>query len=149
MDEHDIIIEEWRWIEGYDNYEVSSLGRVRTRRILNQTDSNGYLYVGLSGDGKQKRQTVHVLVAEAFHGDRPDKMDCCHINGDRSDNRAENLEWGTRSDNIKARWKHHRERMDEAEIILRDMAAAPPLSTTNTQEMARMVLRVLKMDDGT
>ena len=148
MDEQDIIIEEWRWIEGYDNYEVSSLGRVRSRRVLVQTDTNGYLYVGLCSGGTQKRLSVSGLVAEAFHGDRPDKMDCCHINGDRSDNRAENLEWGTRSDNIKARWKHERERMNEAEVILRDMADNEPLSTTSTQEMAKMVLRVLKMDEG-
>ena len=102
--------EKWMRITGYGNYQVSNLGRVRTWRILGQTESNGYRYVGLSKDSVQKRITVHSIVAEAFHGPRPEGMDCCHINGDRGDNRSGNLEWNTRSKNINDRYRHRRER---------------------------------------
>ena len=110
MDEKSVIIEEWRWIEGYDNYEVSSLGRVRVRKMLKPSETNGYQYVGLSQDGIQKHHLIHVLVAEAFIGPRPEGMDCCHLDGNRDNNSLENLEWNTRSKNIKDRWKHQRER---------------------------------------
>jgi len=114
-DENGLIIERWNWIDGYDNYEVSSLGRVRSRRFLKPTNNNGYPAVNLSRNGAQKMYFVHVLVAEAFHGPRPEGMDCCHLNGDKTDNRVENLQWNTRSKNIKDNWSGMRRKLDELE----------------------------------
>ena len=54
-------IEMWRLISGYDNYEVSSHGRVRNNRTMHMlksgTNHGGYLHIGLSKNGKKKTTT--------------------------------------------------------------------------------------------
>ena len=113
--------EEWLDIRKWEGfYQVSSKGRVRslTRTIRQKSRwgeqlrtfpgkmlklnkcTNNYTFVQLSKPGfKAKCQLVHRLVAEAFLGPAPDKHEVCHKNGDRSDNRALNLRWGTRKSN--------------------------------------------------
>ena len=121
-----IEIEEWRWIDGFQNYEVSSLGRVRTRRMMKPNYTNGYEYVSLSKDKKQYRILVHRLVAETFLGPCPEGMECCHLNGDRMDNRVENLEWNTHQKNIGDVVKHRKEviadnkKMKEALLLIQE-----------------------------
>ena len=61
--------EEWKPINNYDNYEISSLGNVRnsnTCRILKLTNKGGYLFTGLSKNCGGKTYSVHRLVALAF-----------------------------------------------------------------------------------
>lgn len=100
--------EVWLAVGGYEGlYEVSDAGRVRslprggTRGGVLRGDLHraGYPCVRLSKEGHKTHLTVHSLVAKAFLGQRPDGMECRHINGDPSDNRAENLAWGTSSEN--------------------------------------------------
>lgn len=102
--------EEWRPVPGFEKwYEVSNLGRVKSLgtsrghrpRILRQAVKHqGYRTVCLyRGDCKQQRKHVHRLVLTAFVGECPDDHEACHIDGDGSNNRVENLYWGTRSDN--------------------------------------------------
>lgn len=84
--------EVWREIEGSPGYEVSNLGRVRVTRYLQTArgGSNGYRTVTLPG-GKQRY--VHRLVAEAFI-DNPDQLpEVNHIDSDRGNAAASNLEW--------------------------------------------------------
>lgn len=107
--------EEWRDVVGYEGeYMVSSLGRVRSMpggkrhvKILKQGLSgkpgNQYALVGLRGTDSK---AVHVLVAAAFIGPRPGRLDVCHNNGDRLDNRVENLRYGTRTENALDRNEH-------------------------------------------
>ena len=108
--------EEWRVIPGFPEYEASSLGRIRSvdrtinysngrvvhakQRILRPTKSSGYYSVNLSRNNKPTSTKVHVLVAAAFLGLNPGGLDVRHKNGCRTDNRAENLEYGTRSENV-------------------------------------------------
>ena len=101
--------EEWRPIQGYDGYEVSSLGCVRSWRKLGarhappmsprlkkqSTCVGGYLRVSLGREVK----LVHRLVLEAFVGPAPEGMQCRHLNGTASDNRLVNLSWATPVDN--------------------------------------------------
>lgn len=64
-----------------------------------------YQHVSL---GKGKVKTVHVVVATAFHGPCPKGLECRHKDGDHYNNRASNLEWGTRRQNLDDRAKHGR-----------------------------------------
>ena len=94
-------MEEWRKIEGYESYEISSLGRVRGKdKILkNQLAGAGYYMVSLYNKGKRSH-TIHRLLGEAFIPNPLNLSDIDHINRIRTDNRLENLRWVSRSDNL-------------------------------------------------
>ena len=98
--------EEWRPVVGFEGYEVSNLGSVRswrTRRasdrgrvLVGKFDRDGYHEVCLSqGARGEFWRKVHHLVLEAFVGPRPDGFEACHANGNASDNSAWNLRWDT------------------------------------------------------
>lgn len=99
-----------------DYYEVSNLGNVRSKArkgITNLGERNyggnvvlkkinhksGYDVVNLTTNNSRKQCLVHRLVIEAFISEKPNGMECCHNNGDRKDNRLENLRWDTRKNN--------------------------------------------------
>lgn len=96
-------MEEWRPFLRNPMYSVSSFGRVMNCRrgsILTQVlRPTGYLTVGLIVDGKQKTFLSHRVVLEAFCGNCPSGLEAMHLNGCRTDNRVENLRWGTRREN--------------------------------------------------
>lgn len=87
-------------------YSVSDTGEVYGVRgnLLKpyQNKQTGYLMVGVhygGGGTKPKLRTVHSLVLEAFAGPRPEGQEVRHLNGVRTDNRLENLAYGTSSEN--------------------------------------------------
>jgi hypothetical protein len=81
--------EEWKVIEGFPNYEVSSEGRVRRgSKILKATpNSHGYLHVSLYREGRGHTKRVHYLVAQAFLPNPNNLPDVNHV-GEQTDNRA-------------------------------------------------------------
>ncbi len=93
----------WRSIDGYDNYEVSTHGRVRnatTARILKQhLRKEGYYRVSLSKDGQVKRFEIHRLVATEFIANSDEKNLVDHIDHDTTNNHVSNLRWATKSEN--------------------------------------------------
>ena len=115
----------WKDIEGYEGYQVSNLGRVKS---LDRIDSNnhplkgvilkpyisnsGYLLVGLYKQQKRDRKLLHRLVAEAFIPNPDNKPEIDHINTDKTDNTVwlnedgsvnydkTNLRWVTKKENM-------------------------------------------------
>lgn len=94
--------EEWAEIKGYDSkYYVSNLGRVksikyRRPRILKpRLDNHGYYRVALVNGKRIKECKIHRLVAEAFIENPYNKPTVNHIDGNKRNNRVENLEWAT------------------------------------------------------
>lgn len=139
----------WKPVPGFDGYEVSSLGEVRSiardvptrhhgwegmRRLKGKTlktfaNKDGYPVVSLGA--KSKVYGVHQLVAWAFHGMPGDGEVVDHINGNKNDNRPENLEYVTPSENTKrqyktglltnkaggiGRWKNHVKKTKDSEV---------------------------------
>lgn len=71
------------------------------------TDDDGYRRVDLNaGGGKTRTRKVSVLVCEAFHGPAPAGLVCRHRNGKNTDDRADNLIWGTTQENTDDRREH-------------------------------------------
>ena len=98
-------------VTNYEDYKVLSNGQViGTRGKVLKVDLNsvGYERVTLSKEGVTKRVTVHRLVAEHYCPNPHNLPHVNHINGNRRDNRAENLEWCTPSYNIKDGWHRGR-----------------------------------------
>lgn len=105
--------EEWKPIpELIGVYEISNLGRVRRiatfgsnphpifRELRPHKKPNGYLAFDLTQHQRRNRGYGHRLVWRAFRGDIPKGLEINHRNGIRDDNRLENLELVTRSDNM-------------------------------------------------
>lgn len=115
--------EEWKSVVGWEGfYEVSSLGRVRrtaftqgtkpSRKFLkNLIGTNGRQYVGLRKGGKKHRVTVYSLVAKAFIGPVPDGKEINHIDGCCTNDQLTNLEYVTKSENLKHSYKNGHTRM--------------------------------------
>lgn len=127
--------EKWKPVRGYEGlYEVSNLGSVRSLprqagkfrikgRVLKQAKGRtGYLLVGLSKDGITKTVGVHRLVAEAFVENPEHKETVNHINEDKADNRANNLEWLTLRENI-----HYGTRAERARATITKNLGIPVL----------------------
>lgn len=92
-------MEEWVKIGSFERYSISNEGRVRndeTGRIMVIRRNNlGVYYVGLQhGSGVQKNRSLSVLVADHFLGDHTEQFNTpIHLDGERSNNRANNLMW--------------------------------------------------------
>ena len=112
--------EKWKSVTGYEGlYEVSSLGRVKSldkiitdkngrsyrlkERILSPTfDAYGYLLVTLYKNTKRRTYKVHRLVANEFViNDNPEEKNCVnHLDEDKTNNHADNLQWVTIQENL-------------------------------------------------
>jgi hypothetical protein len=95
----------WRPVVGYEGfYEVSNLGRVksiRKNRIMKTPkDKRGYSQLNISDNKKLSHVTVHILVAKAFLGERPNKCHIDHIDGNKTNNCIDNLEYVTAMENL-------------------------------------------------
>ena len=106
---------EWRIVARHYDYEVSDMGLVRRRtdhklrgrwpvgRELTQTITNyGYLRVRIG----KRRIFVAALVAETFLGLRPEGHEINHKDGVKTNNKVDNLEWVTRSENIRHAYRN-------------------------------------------
>lgn len=105
----------WKKIKDYPNYEISNLGKVRAlkyysnvhkkyyERILilkQKTNKWGYNFVGLSNENGRKNKSIHRLVAETFIPNINNCKEVNHKDGNKNNNKVQNLEWCNRKDNI-------------------------------------------------
>ena len=101
-----------KWIDYFDGvYRVSNLGNVArivpgkgaiANKVLKQpVDSAGYCVTTFCVDGKRYPRRTHTVVAELFLGPRPGLMEINHIDGDKKNNMACNLEYISKSNNAK------------------------------------------------
>lgn len=97
--------EVWKDIKGYPGYQISNYGRIWSskqhgRYMKPSPNNRGYLQINLiAKNGKRKKELVHRLVAIAFIDNPEGKPEVNHINHIRDDNRVENLEWVSKSEN--------------------------------------------------
>lgn len=104
------IVMELKDIPGFPGYKASPTGRIwstlpwrgRAGRWMEGKLTSGYRAVTIRGTDAY----VHHLIAETFIGPRPDGMEVRHLNGDKLDNRVENLAYGTHAENVGDTLRH-------------------------------------------
>ena len=114
-----LLNEIWKPIKGFEGlYEISNFGNVKSlprikinnrgkqltkERIMKPNKTrNKYLNVPLTGENHIKKYySIHRLVAQTFIPNPDNLPEINHINGDKTNNRVDNLEWVTRSENIR------------------------------------------------
>lgn len=110
------MIEIWKDIKGYEGkYQVSNLGNVKSlldkqlnkrEKILKPSfNDKGYLRVYLSKESKKATKTIHRLVAETFIPNLENKKTVNHIDGNKTNNRVDNLEWLSNTENQRHAWE--------------------------------------------
>jgi HNH endonuclease/NUMOD4 motif len=115
MDES--VIEVWRVIAQAPNYSVSNMGRVKRssagkntyigRFVKPAISQTGYYRVRLQHEGSEYSRFVHNLVCRAFHGHPPTtKHQAAHWDGNKTDNRVDNLRWATPKENGQDKVRH-------------------------------------------
>lgn len=119
-------MEDWRKIEGWDGYEVSSLGNVRSWKFCRRSPldplprpvshwvlPNGYHQVKLKDKGKKSNMYIHRAVLIAFVGECPKGMEVAHNDGDKGNNALENLRYVTPKENAEDMLRHGNRQMGE------------------------------------
>jgi hypothetical protein len=145
----------WKVVPGYEDYDVSSLGRVRRRECVGRWPANhvlrpgeaysGHLYVILTGpDRRCRKEFVHRLVANAFIGPPPFERAMVLHHDDRPKNNCpENLYWGNHRQNVRDAKLN---RKSPAEVSQRGaQPGSENSSAVLSEDDVRQVLRQLGM----
>ena len=101
--------EVWKQIKGYPDYMISNTGRVISKKGLYDREigfvtAQGYRKVEIVSNKKKKRIFIHQLVAMCFLGNPYRKPCVNHIDGNKLNNNAKNLEWVSHFENSQHAW---------------------------------------------
>lgn len=120
------LIDEWKEIEGFPNYEVSNTGKVRNKNTGKELSKYhrgkyGHAAISIYHDGKNKKFQVHRLVALHFVPNPENKPEVCHIDNTFDeegflDNSASNLMWGTHIENCAFENTRRRQSENHADV---------------------------------
>jgi hypothetical protein len=121
-------MEIWKTIEGFENYQVSNLGNVKSfqrgkiKILKRRITKLGYDRVCLRNENLIKDQFVHRLVAKAFLNNDPNnfKIEVNHIDGNKLNNCVDNLEWCTTLENLLHSYKLGRNKKKTAVVAYND-----------------------------
>lgn len=154
--------ETWRDIKDFEGlYQISNLGKVRSRYKYNSRKEgavltkefknikpikarNGYLKVTLVKNEKKINKMIHRLVAENFLNNAERKVQVNHINGNKRDNRVENLEWVTPKENVVHAVK--RGLIKVHKIKMQDMSTGTIIIFNNRKEIDKYFDRKVSQD---
>lgn len=107
----DAQMEIWRPAKGYEgSYEVSNLGRVRNSKhyiMKPHLSDDGYLWIYLASKTSPNNTSIHRLVAKTFIPNPEGKPQVNHLDGNKTNNRVEKLEWVTGSENVRHAHSHN------------------------------------------
>lgn len=141
-------MEIWKPIPNFSRYEASDKGNVRSLKykngnrtvVLKPCITGGYLQTMiLNDDGKYMTQKIHRLITLAFYGERPiGKDEVNHIDGNKLNNRIENLEYVSRKENIQHCLDNH----------LQTPFVGSQVGTAKLTEDQVLMLRKLKKEGG-
>src|SRR5258706_1418925 len=113
---------DWKWATGYEGcYKIFTSGEIQSasrsviyngtislseEKILKPSTDGNYFTVTLSKKGKHRKVLIHRLILETFIGPCPTGKEARHLDGDPSNNKLSNLEWGTPKQNGEDRIGH-------------------------------------------
>lgn len=127
------------WIKVNDFIEISNLGRIKShgKRINGEISNKGYKRVHVSNNGQEYKFYHHQLVAQAFIPNPYDKPCINHIDGNKLNNKVENLEWCTHSENLKHAY----------DTGLRDCKGELNTQSKLTEDDVRWIRKIYKKHD--
>ncbi len=134
-------MEIWKTIKDYPDYQISNLGNVKRLGKLksNELVRHGYYRTTLFKNNIGKHFYIHRLVALEFIENKENKAQVNHINGIKTDNRVENLEWVTMSENMKHAHKNN---------LVKILRGENDPKSKITENQALMILKLKKESKG-
>lgn len=139
----------WKDIEGYQGYQISNFGNIKSFRkykngklMIPQKDKKGYLQICLYKNRKSKTKKMHRLVAQTFILNNENKPQVNHIDGNKTNNNVNNLEWCNNSENQLHAYKNGLEKPRFARKVIQKDIFDKTIRIWDTIREASFILKI-------